>query len=128
MSIPISLKNKTTPSLSENLCASPLPLTSPSLSGDQKGLSCIVEEFITNYFTAHQGLCPSSGLYDRVIQEVEKPLLRATLKSVAGNQKKAAEILGMNRNTLRKKLDELHIDPQDFHPPCQSPSPIITGD
>ena len=84
------------------------------LSCEQKGLSCIVEEFITNYFLAHEGLCPSSGLYDRVIQEVERPLLSATLKSVKGNQKKAAEILGMNRNTLRKKLADLHIDPQNF--------------
>jgi DNA-binding protein Fis len=86
---------------------------------EQKGgLSCIVEEFITNYFVAHEGLCPSAGLYDRVIQEVERPLLRATLKSVKGNQKKAAEILGMNRNTLRKKLAELQIDPQIFQSSC----------
>lgn len=96
--------------------------TTPSLVCEQKGLGCIVEEFITNYFLAHEGLCPSSGLYDRVIQEVEKPLLSATLRSVKGNQKKAAEILGMNRNTLRKKLADLNIDPQLFQSPYQSHS------
>jgi DNA-binding protein Fis len=74
------------------------------------GLSGIVEAFITNYFKAHEGVMPASGLYARVIQEVERPLLKATLRSVQGNQKKAAEILGINRNTLRKRLTELQID------------------
>lgn len=90
-----------------NLCVKSFDATP-----EQKGLGHIVEAFITNYFVAHEGLCPSAGLYDRVIQEVERPLLIATLKSVKGNQRKAAEILGMNRNTLRKKLVELNIDPQ----------------
>ena len=48
------------------------------------------------------------------MQEVERPLLQATLKAVLGNQKKAAEILGINRNTLRKKLTELDIDLRDL--------------
>jgi two-component system nitrogen regulation response regulator GlnG len=48
------------------------------------------------------------------MQEVERPLLKTTLKAVMGNQKKAAEILGINRNTLRKKLTELNIDVRDF--------------
>lgn len=74
------------------------------------GLSKIVEDFISSYFSTLEGSMPASGLYDRVIQEVERPLLTATLKSVRGNQKKAAEILGINRNTLRKRLTELKID------------------
>ncbi|MBW8308686.1 MAG: hypothetical protein K0M45_03455 [Candidatus Paracaedibacteraceae bacterium] len=81
-----------------------------SLSNGARGLSGMVETFIDNYFKAHEGLTPTSGLYDRVIQEVERPLLKATLKSVRGNQKKAAEILGINRNTLRKRLTDLQID------------------
>lgn len=104
---------------------SPLPLsleeellpqkTSPlfvnnNLSIQQKGLGAMVEGFLTAYFSAHEGLLPGNGLYDRVIQEVERPLLRATLKLVNGNQKKAALILGINRNTLRKKLNDLQID------------------
>lgn len=79
-----------------------------------KGLGAIVEEFIENYFIAHEGLIPSSGLYELVLQEVEKPLLRATLKSVKGNQKRAAEVLGINRNTLRKKLQQFQMLPQNL--------------
>ena len=53
----------------------------------------------------------SANLYDLVIGLVEKPLLRAVLRETAGNQVRAAQILGINRNTLRKKLTEHGIDP-----------------
>lgn len=76
----------------------------------QGGLSAMVEGFLNAYFTAHEGLMPCNGLYDRVMHEVERPLLQMTLKLVKGNQKKAAIILGINRNTLRKKLTDLQID------------------
>lgn len=76
----------------------------------QGGIGAMVENFLNAYFTAHEGLMPGNGLYDRVMQEVERPLLRTTLKLVNGNQKKAAIILGINRNTLRKKLTDLQID------------------
>lgn len=79
---------------------------SPSLN---TGLSGAVESVLKNYFAAHDGDLPTAGLYDRVMQEVERPLLTMTLKAVKGNQKKAAEILGINRNTLRKKLTDLKI-------------------
>ena len=78
------------------------------------GLSGAVESFLKNYFAAHDGDLPTTGLYDRVMQEVERPLLKTTLKAVMGNQKKAVEILGINRNTLRKKLTALGIDVGDF--------------
>lgn len=78
------------------------------------GLSGAVESFLKDYFAAHEYGLPTTGLYDRVMQEVERPLLRATLKAVLGNQKKAAEILGINRNTLRKKLTQLDIDLRDL--------------
>jgi len=78
------------------------------------GLSGAVESFLKTYFAAHNGDLPTTGLYDRVMQEVERPLLETTLKAVMGNQKKAAEILGINRNTLRKKLTALGIDVRDF--------------
>ena len=48
---------------------------------------------------------PPKDLYQMVLQEVEKPLLEAVLRHTRGNQTKAAEILGINRTTLRKKLD-----------------------
>ncbi|MCE3230311.1 MAG: hypothetical protein K0R76_1067 [Alphaproteobacteria bacterium] len=89
----------------------PLPPTA-SLSG--AGLAGAVASFLETYFAAHDGDLPTTGLYNRVMQEVERPLLKTTLKAVMGNQKKAAEILGINRNTLRKKLTELNIDVRDF--------------
>jgi len=52
----------------------------------------------------------SANLYDLMIGLVEKPLLRAVLRETAGNQVRAAQILGINRNTLRKKLTEHGID------------------
>jgi two-component system nitrogen regulation response regulator GlnG len=53
----------------------------------------------------------SANLYDLIVGLVEKPLLRAVLRETRGNQVRAAQILGINRNTLRKKLNEHGIDP-----------------
>jgi two-component system nitrogen regulation response regulator GlnG len=58
---------------------------------------------------AHKGALPASGLYDRVLREIERPLIAATLGATRGNQIKAAHLLGLNRNTLRKKIRELDI-------------------
>ncbi|MBP6986138.1 MAG: hypothetical protein KBB83_06065 [Alphaproteobacteria bacterium] len=73
------------------------------------GLGDVVHEHIKAYFLAHEGQLPASGLYKRILVEVEKPLLIAVLESVKGSQVKAAKILGLSRNTLRKKIEELHI-------------------
>ncbi len=54
----------------------------------------------------------SANLYDLMIGLIEKPLLRAVLRETGGNQVRAAQILGINRNTLRKKLTEHGIDPE----------------
>ncbi|MBV9859407.1 MAG: nitrogen regulation protein NR(I) [Alphaproteobacteria bacterium] len=77
--------------------------------GNEEGLSAAVERYITGYFAAHKGSLPAAGLYDRVLREVERPLLLATLGATRGNQIKAAHLLGLNRNTLRKKIRELDI-------------------
>ncbi|GHS94776.1 hypothetical protein AGMMS49949_08760 [Alphaproteobacteria bacterium] len=69
-------------------------------------LGQLVYNALETYFEQHAGVLPSSGLYKRVLLEVERPLLFLTLKAVEGNQRKAAKVLGMNRNTLRKKLRE----------------------
>ncbi|MBI1736449.1 MAG: sigma-54-dependent Fis family transcriptional regulator [Candidatus Rokubacteria bacterium] len=58
-----------------------------------------------------RGLRASANLYDLMIGLVEKPLLRAVLRETGGNQVRAAQLLGINRNTLRKKLTEHGIDP-----------------
>jgi two-component system nitrogen regulation response regulator GlnG len=78
-------------------------------SGSGEGLAAAVERHITDYFTAHRGTQPASGLYDRVLREIERPLIVATLGATRGNQIKAAHLLGLNRNTLRKKIRELDI-------------------
>ena len=61
------------------------------------------------YFAAFGDDLPPAGIYDRVLAEFEKPLLLACLTATRGNQIRAAELLGLNRNTLRKKIRELNI-------------------
>lgn len=68
-----------------------------------------MESKLETFFTAHGNALPASGLYERVIREVERPLITRTLRATRGNQIKAAEVLGLNRNTLRKKIRELDI-------------------
>lgn len=65
---------------------------------------------LTNYFKGHGDGLPPNGLYDRVLREVETPLIELSLAATRGNQIKAAELLGLNRNTLRKKIQELNIE------------------
>ncbi len=65
---------------------------------------------LSTYFKSHGDGLPPNGLYERVLREVETPLLELSLAATRGNQIKAAELLGLNRNTLRKKIRELDID------------------
>jgi two-component system nitrogen regulation response regulator GlnG len=86
----------------------------PALAGageerDSENLGSAVERHLRDYFSAHKDGLPPSGLYDRIIKEVERPLLSVCLGATRGNQIKASELLGLNRNTLRKKLRELDI-------------------
>lgn len=76
------------------------------------GLSGIVEDFLEKYFAIYGEELPASGLYDRIMSEVEKPLLKMTLSVVDGNQVQAAKVLGINRNTLRKKMKDLGVSPR----------------
>ena len=80
------------------------------LSEDKKmSLGDSAQYHIEKYFNSLGDDLPSSGLFDWIIKEVERPLIRATMKRTLGNQIKASEILGINRNTLRKKLKELNL-------------------
>ncbi len=72
-------------------------------------LGASVEKHLKQYFDSHKSSLPAAGLYDRVIREVERPLIIKTLDLVNGNQVKASELLGINRNTLRKKIIYLDI-------------------
>jgi two-component system nitrogen regulation response regulator GlnG len=74
-----------------------------------ESLSGAVERHLEEYFFAHQDELPASGLYDRVLKEIERPLLELSLAATRGNQIRAAKLLGLNRNTLRKKIRDLNI-------------------
>ena len=80
-----------------------------SAASTSGGLSDAVDTHIRTYFNAHDGALPAAGLYNRILREVERPLIMQTLQVTRGNQVKASEVLGLNRNTLRKKIRELGI-------------------
>ncbi len=79
-------------------------------AGDAESLGGAVERHLKEYFAAHGGSLPATGLYDRVIREVERPLINLALAATRGNQIRAAAMLGLNRNTLRKKIRALDIE------------------
>lgn len=80
-----------------------------NLKNSDENLSEAVDRILSGWFEAHGNQNMAPGLYDRVLKEVEKPLLRLTLEYTKGNQSEASEVLGINRNTLRKKLKDLDI-------------------
>jgi Fis family transcriptional regulator len=72
-------------------------------------LANAVVSALDDYFTDLDGQ-PPHAVYDMVLHCMEKPLLQYIMQRAAGNQSKAAEILGLNRNTLRKKLKQHGIE------------------
>jgi two-component system, NtrC family, nitrogen regulation response regulator GlnG len=83
----------------------------PSQHGRQsENLATAVEDHLERYFAAHSDGLPPAGIYERIIREVERPLISIALAATRGNQIRAAELLGLNRNTLRKKIRELEIE------------------
>jgi two-component system nitrogen regulation response regulator GlnG len=72
-------------------------------------LGSAVERHLKAYFAAHRDGLPPAGIYDRVLREIERPLINLTLAATRGNQIRAAALLGLNRNTLRKKIRDLEI-------------------
>jgi two-component system, NtrC family, nitrogen regulation response regulator GlnG len=77
-------------------------------TGDE-GLSAAVERHLTAYFASCGEALPPPGLYHRILREIEQPLLAVTLAATRGNQIRAADLLGLNRNTLRKKIRDLNV-------------------
>jgi len=73
------------------------------------GLAAAVERHLGEYFSGFANGLPPPGLYHRILREVEYPLLSAALAATRGNQIRAADLLGVNRNTLRKKIRDLDI-------------------
>ncbi|MEK9646797.1 MAG: nitrogen regulation protein NR(I) [Alphaproteobacteria bacterium] len=77
---------------------------------EEETMSGAIERHLLRMFAESEGGRPENGLYNRVLQEMERPLIQLTMASTRGNQIRAAEILGLNRNTLRKKIRELDIE------------------
>ena len=77
--------------------------------GDTEKLGGSVERHLKRYFDLHGNMLPPSGLYGRILREIELPLIEIALDATGGNQAKCADLLGINRNTLRKKITELDI-------------------
>ncbi len=86
------------------------PDVQPAMSGTAtERLSASVERHLRRYFDLHGGALPPAGLYARILREIELPLIEISLEATAGNQAKCADLLGINRNTLRKKISDLDI-------------------
>jgi two-component system nitrogen regulation response regulator GlnG len=94
--------------VAENLSQIPMVRPEGAVSDNGK-LSTSVETHVKRYFDLHGDVLPPPGLYNRIMREVELPLIALSLSATRGNQIKTAELLGINRNTLRKKIKELDI-------------------
>lgn len=74
-----------------------------------EGFEAAVSRRLASEFAAASPDLPEAGLYDRLLAEVERPLIEQALHATRGNQIRAAAVLGINRNTLRKKIQTLGI-------------------
>jgi two-component system nitrogen regulation response regulator GlnG len=74
-----------------------------------EGFEAAVSRRLASEFAAASPDLPDAGLYDRLLAEVERPLIEQALQATRGNQIRAAAVLGINRNTLRKKIQTLGI-------------------
>jgi len=86
------------------------PVAEPQ-AGPENGerLATAVARHLQRYFDLHGGQLPPAGVYGRILREIEAPLIAIALDATAGNQARCADLLGINRNTLRKKITELDI-------------------
>jgi len=85
------------------------PATGDESVEPNESLSGAVARHVDLYFASYDGELPPPGVYARVLEEFERPLIARALQATRGNQLRAADILGLNRNTLRKKIRELDI-------------------
>ena len=78
------------------------------MSNKNNNIALCVESSLQQYFADLDGETPC-GVYDMVLHQVEEPLLRCVMQAYGNNQTRAAQMLGLNRNTLRKKLTQYNL-------------------
>jgi two-component system nitrogen regulation response regulator GlnG len=96
------------PVVAQEIEARPTSGTTPGPVQSQR-LAAAIESHLRRYFDLHGDGLPPNGLYDRILKEMELPLIALSLSATRGNQVRTAELLGINRNTLRKKIKDLDI-------------------
>ncbi len=94
--------------VTQEISARPSSAAGPAAQQPQR-LSQAIETHLRRYFDLHGDSLPPDGLYDRILKEMELPLIALSLAATRGNQVRTAELLGINRNTLRKKIKDLDI-------------------
>jgi two-component system nitrogen regulation response regulator GlnG len=95
--------------IERELAAVPIQASPEQIDVSGATLPEFVENYLSRYFASFGAGLPPAGLYERILAEVEPPLLRAVLAATSGNQLRAAELLGINRNTLRVKLRDRQV-------------------
>jgi two-component system, NtrC family, nitrogen regulation response regulator GlnG len=98
-------------SVERELVTNPISELVSSSAKHSENLAEFMEQHLADYFAGYGLQLPPEGLYERILAELEPPLLRAVLVATHGNQLRAADLLGINRNTLRSKLKERQIKP-----------------
>ena len=78
------------------------------------GFSKVLEKYLDKYFSNHGDATIPPGVYGRILAEVEESVFRVTMRYCNGNQTKASGILGINRNTLRKKIIKINSKEGDL--------------
>jgi two-component system nitrogen regulation response regulator GlnG len=91
----------------------PLLMASPRGADNGETGAVDLDGAVTDWLLAHDP--PQGTVYDSALAAFERPLFAEVLRSTGGNQLRAAQVLGINRNTLRKRLGELALDPETYH-------------
>ena len=97
------------PAIERELASVPVQAAAAPMDLSGTSLPEFMENYLSRYFASHGNALPPPGLYERILSEVEPALLRAVLAATSGNQLRAAELLGINRNTLRVKLRDRQV-------------------